>query len=84
VSTWSTLPDPSDLARHLAEVEGEIAQSERRIAEQRASVAVLQQGGHDLAEAELLLGELERLLDGQLARRDAIVRSIDLSSRDRD
>jgi hypothetical protein len=82
MSTWSTQPDPHDLARHLAEVEGDIAQSERRIAEQRASIAALEEGGHDFAEAELVLGELERLLDGQLARRDGIVRAIDLSSHD--
>jgi hypothetical protein len=56
-----------------------LSQSERRIAEQRA--LPLRCKKEDMnAEAEIVLGELERLLDTQLARRSAIVRAIDSSS----
>jgi len=60
--------DPAALQKRLAETEGQIANGERQIAQQRKLVAELEEDGREAAHAKYLLAGLELL---QTARRDS-------------
>ncbi len=61
--------DPAALQKRLAETEGQIANGERQIAQQRKLVAELEGDGREAAHAKYLLAGLELL---QTARRDSL------------
>ena len=61
--------DPAALQKRLAETEGQIANGERQIAQQRKLVAELEEDGREAAHAKYLLAGLELL---QTARRDSL------------
>jgi hypothetical protein len=64
------------LQEHLARVEQRIADSERIIARERASIAGLQRANLEVKSARELLAQFERLLAMQIADRDRLRREL--------
>lgn len=62
---------------HLAQALRHVAESERRIAEQRAHVIALYKIGRDTTMALTLLGHFEELLAMHAADRDQLQRALD-------
>jgi hypothetical protein len=64
------------LQEHLARVEQRIADSERIIARERASIARLERANLEVKSARELLAQFERLLALQIADRDRLRREL--------